>query len=193
MNGCGPFRVAFAPSFERDFAKLIERHYRRISDEELHQTLQIIFGELEASPRGNPPKYKPEKWPKKAHQPPWEFWKCRFSMPGLKGKAQKGRIMYIIHPEEHLVILVYFYTHSEFAKYPKDRELRQRLQEGIEHLDHLPNTPPPETSSPEPEAESEDDTSGAQHKRKHVGVFRVFKQFLGNAGKFKAILAIPPR
>jgi len=57
-----------------------------------------------------------------------DFYKLRFSMPGLKRSAQLGRLMYLVHEATCSVRLVWIYTHDEFDSRPPEVDLRNHLR-----------------------------------------------------------------
>lgn len=133
MNEPDRYSIKFTASYERDLAQVARKHYRKVpatSLNELSDLLSQFYTTLETDPRPRGSALEP--WPKKAHQPPWEFRKARFEMPGLHGASQQGRIMYLLHPTEQVVVLVFLYTHKEYPEYLDDKTLRKRLQEGME-------------------------------------------------------------
>ncbi|MBZ8181583.1 hypothetical protein [Oscillatoria salina] len=50
-------------------------------------------------------------------------------MPNLQGASEQGRLIYLVNQNERMIVLVWIYTHEEFAKRPPDKTLKQILQE----------------------------------------------------------------
>jgi hypothetical protein len=53
-------------------------------------------------------------------------------MPGLKGQAKHGRVIYLIDTETSVVYLMWIYTHAKFAGRPPEKSLRQLVDEAID-------------------------------------------------------------
>ena len=70
-----------------------------------------------------------------------EFRKLRFAIPDLRGASGQGRLMYLINSTQHKIILVWIYTHEEFAGRPDDKSLKVSLQDAIASLGEEANSP----------------------------------------------------
>jgi hypothetical protein len=56
-------------------------------------------------------------------------------MPELQGASRYGRLMYVVHEVQHVVYLVWVYTHEEFEKRPSDNDLKDEftvIQQDVE-------------------------------------------------------------
>lgn len=129
MSGSAKFQIARSDRFERSLEQLLRNHYRkdRKNRESFQEALSKIVEELSlgVTPRGA----RPEPWPHGSHDPDLQFMKLRFDLPGLRGAAGQGRLMYLVSPEEQVVVLLWIYTHAEFGGRPPDKDLAQLLAE----------------------------------------------------------------
>jgi hypothetical protein len=126
VSGSGAYRVQPGDGFER---RLLE--YERancVTDalvDAFRKELLLLVQQLARGPQI--PGARPEGFPKKTGVVGWDLWKVRFGVPGLSGSAAQGRLMYLVNRSEHLVRLVWVYSHKQFEQRPSDRELKAAL------------------------------------------------------------------
>lgn len=99
MSGCEIYQIKPLERFESSFKKVVKNRYRknaraRNAFNELISTL--IDNELRKNPSSDAISQS-EPFPKKCHDPNYQFRKIKFSMPELNGLAGCGRLM-----EEHI-------------------------------------------------------------------------------------------
>jgi hypothetical protein len=66
------------------------------------------------------------------HLDGFECRKIRFTMPGLRGSASKGRLIYLVHEASCSVFVVWVYTHAEFDMRPLDVGLRDAFRSAMD-------------------------------------------------------------
>ncbi|MEO1208895.1 MAG: hypothetical protein AAFX78_05055 [Cyanobacteria bacterium J06638_20] len=50
------------------------------------------------------------------------------NLPGLKGSAKYGRLLYVSFRAEQLIYLFWFYTHAEYKGRPLEEEILRQLK-----------------------------------------------------------------
>ena len=124
MSATPPFEVRTGRKFARDRESLRKKHYRKLPDQyrELDQHVEQVLDALQFDPYLNG--YgEPEAFPNRQALPGWQLIKHRFPMPGLRGNASLGRIIYFFNEEEGVVLVSQLYTHAEYPKRPPAKEL----------------------------------------------------------------------
>lgn len=130
--GSPKYKVLPTEKFERTLKSFIKDHYKRNEKGEtlLKDLLKRFVAQIVHNPRQGVPGLgtcNPESFPNGASRPDWELWKFRFDSPGLSGGPKKGRIIYLISPE-NVVYLVWAYTHEEFKIRPPDTDLAKIMK-----------------------------------------------------------------
>lgn len=130
MTGSGAYQTKPLNNFTTSYAKLVKKHYRkkRKDREGFEKLIEGFLRIMRSSPE--PPAHlgHSEPWPHGAAEEGFDLRKLHFDMPGIRGAAGEGRLMYLIAEEERVVYLVWIYTHDEFEKRPPEREIRRLLQ-----------------------------------------------------------------
>jgi hypothetical protein len=134
LSNSGSFRTKRLENFNRTFKALIKSHYRknRQAKAEFEKQVAGLIFLLRSDPRPRPPFGGMEPWPKGSHREEWELRKLYFDMPGYRGEAGEGRLIYMIHEEESTAYLLWIYTHAEFVGRPPDKSLRRLVNEAYE-------------------------------------------------------------
>lgn len=131
MSGCAAYEVLRSDNFEKTFAQLVNRHYSTDpkSRAEFEELVIVFWAELQTAPRAIVGA-SPEEWPpgRQTSKGGFDFYKIRFHMPGLRGSAKMGRLMYLIHDATCTVRVLWIYTHDEFHSRPPDVDLRDELR-----------------------------------------------------------------
>lgn len=129
MTGSTGFLVKRAESFELGVKDILFGQYAKgrkgnAGRRDFVEKLNSLVAPLCSNPSG----YPEEPWPGDPI-PGWEFRKARFFLPRLKAAASLGRLMYLVHPERRLAVLLLIYTHEEFVTRPSDDALRTALHD----------------------------------------------------------------
>lgn len=153
------FRVDPSPEFLKNCKKLEKSHYRKNKKggQEFKETVKQIVLELSDDPY-QIPKTRQERPPHDSLEPPWEFRKLVFDMPRLSGASGCGRVIFMVHPAEELVVLLCAYTHAEEEGRPAEKYLKHLLEQvaaeeesGAAERALDPESPPPLPSLNDPE------------------------------------------
>jgi hypothetical protein len=121
------------PKFERTFSDLIKRHYRRnktdrCNFEELVNS--YIENELKLNPCSNEVSDSLSFLAGTAEQG-FEFRKKRWrNLPGLRGSAKFGRLIFLVYHPLKRIYLIWIYTHEEFQEphsQPPAKELKEQV------------------------------------------------------------------
>lgn len=134
MASSDNFQTKRLDNFNRSYSEVIKTHYRqnRQDKEKFERQVADYIDNLRKSPRPPRPAGHTEPWPNGTFREGWELWKLEFDMPGLKGQAKHGRLIYIIDTQRSIVYLLWIYTHKKFAGRPPEASLRQLLNEAAE-------------------------------------------------------------
>jgi hypothetical protein len=133
MTGSQKYLTVPTRNFERWLKKLF-KHYKGERDKQAFQVFIVqLIDSLCLDPR--PSNSALEPIPGKITLPgEIEFRKLRFSMPGLRGASGQGRLMYLVNSVQNSIVLVWIYTHEEFAGRPEEKSLTATLQDAIDSL-----------------------------------------------------------
>lgn len=134
MTNSDSFRTRRLGNFDRTYKYLIKTHYRKNHDDRtsFEERLARYLSLLRSDPRPPRPFGHAEPWPKGSYREGWELWKLDFDMPGLRGAAKHGRLIYMIDTEGSTVYLLWIYTHTQFPGRPPDKSLKQLTKEAVE-------------------------------------------------------------
>lgn len=137
MSNSGGYQTRRLENFSRSYKAVIKAHYRKDpkARENFEKRLARYLAALRLDPRPSPPFGHTEPWPKGSHREGWELWKLEFDMPGLRGLAKHGRLIYMVDREGSTVYLLWVYTHVEFPGRPPDKSLRQLVREALEEAE----------------------------------------------------------
>lgn len=126
MSETDKYSIRPSTSYERHLTTLLKAHYKRDkkSGQEFLKLLNSIFTLLEHEPLAVGDR---ERWPRGTYQEGWDLRKVRFNMPGLHGQAREGRFVYLVNPEECVVVPLIPYTHKQYASRP-DTQLRTMIE-----------------------------------------------------------------
>lgn len=125
-----PYKVYTGPRFERDRETLRKKHYRKkkVANEAFKAYVDRILDALMFDPYLNG-QGDPEAFPTRQAKPGWELLKHRFPMPGLRGNAGLGRIIYFYNPVLGIVLVSQLYTHEQYPKRPPAKDLMAAFDE----------------------------------------------------------------
>lgn len=131
MTGSGGYQTRPLSNFETSYKKLVKKHYRknRQAGEAFAKLVEGFLRLLRSAPRPPEAFGHLEPWPGRAAREGFELWKLDFDMPGLRGAAGEGRLIYLVEEKERTVHIVWIYTHGEFEKRPPEKELGRLLRE----------------------------------------------------------------
>ncbi len=128
MDGSRVYQIKHWKKFETTYTKLIKNHYKKDSKSRdlFQKQIGFLISQISLSP------YlislaDDEGFPKGSYREGYSFKKIRFRMPGLRGSAALGRLMYLVSDVDCTVFLFWIYTHAEYPKRPPDIELGQEL------------------------------------------------------------------
>lgn len=126
-TGSKPYKIKPSRKFLKSFKDLKKRYYKGIKAQEAFtQTIKQITDHLSDDPF----LAQLEPLPGKLElSETYEFRKYRFKMPNLKGASGQGRLMFLVDHDQCEIVLIWLYTHQEFAKRPPDQQLKQSLEE----------------------------------------------------------------
>jgi hypothetical protein len=143
VPGCRTYSVVPTAGFAESYRKLRDAYYPDGSPErvELAEIVAAFITTLQTNAR--PGSSKPEPWPQRQPQTSLAGHECRkirFALPGLKGSARLGRLIYTVHEGSCRIQLIWLYNHDQFDTRPPDRDLKRQLGRAIEdarsYLEH---------------------------------------------------------
>jgi hypothetical protein len=124
------FEVQLLPKFERTTKNLKKSFKSKRQEQQFVDRLTEIIRSLVQEPRD--PNSRLEPIPKGVLIPEgWEFRKLVFDVPGTAGAAGEGRLIYLVNYVDHVISLLWLYTHEEFKGRPPDQDLRQLLRDAL--------------------------------------------------------------
>ena len=129
-NGSQSYSVSPSTEFTRA-TKLLKGSYK--SKREAKTFVGYIGDLIESltqNPRPNLSRQEP--WPANLNNPDWEFRKLVFPVPGRKGAAGEGRLMYLVNDQLRLIYLLWLYTHEDFEKRPPDKVLKRIIRDFVD-------------------------------------------------------------
>lgn len=134
MTNSGSFQTRRLDNFDKSYKEIVKSHYpkNRQDRERFEEQIARFLSLLRSDPHPPPPFGHTEPWPNGSYQEGWELWKLNFDMPGLKGQAKHGRLIYMVDAEEATLYLLWIYTHAKFKGRPPEKSLRQLTQEAVE-------------------------------------------------------------
>ncbi len=133
MTGSDVYQTKPLSNFETSYRKLVKKHYRK-NHQAREEFIDLVGGFLRlmrSSPRLPHAVGHLEPWPPGTAEKGFELWKMHFDMPGIKGAAGEGRLVYLIAEEERIVYPIWIYTHDEFDKRPPEREMGRLLKSAM--------------------------------------------------------------
>ena len=137
MSGCVAYRVEPSENFAQTYQAVVATHYGVPAlQKALAEFQSVVASYLSAFKNtARPSDSSAEPWPNRqpsTAQDGFECRKVRFRMPGLRGSATKGRLIYLVYESSCLIQPVWIYTHEEFDARPPDRDLRDALRDAID-------------------------------------------------------------
>lgn len=134
MDGCEAYQIKPLTRFEISYKQIIKKHYRKDqrARDAFEEMVDSYISQLQETPSSNDIS-DDEGFPKGEYSQDFEFRKIRFSLPGLRGQAKYGRLMYVVYKPKCLVYLMWIYTHEEFGgknktnKRPPDPDLKREF------------------------------------------------------------------
>ncbi|MEC4984700.1 MAG: hypothetical protein SAJ37_15890 [Oscillatoria sp. PMC 1068.18] len=132
-SGLPAYQIKPVHKFERSYKELLKRHYKK--SKKAQQLFQSKINQIVKDLSDDPflLNSKSEPIPGKLNKlEEWEFRKYYFKMPNLQGASGQGRLIYLVNKNERMILLVWIYTHEEFAKRPPDNILKQILQDTLD-------------------------------------------------------------
>ena len=129
MSGSKVYSVKQTPKFERSLRELIRSAFPKSDPpERLMHGLGVIFDLLQSDPR-HEAFCRPEPAKHLGVPAGCELWKVRFDLPGVRGALGAARFVYLICEERREVILVWAYSHKQFAKRPPHKDMKKAIRE----------------------------------------------------------------
>jgi hypothetical protein len=121
------------PKFERTFSDLIKRHYRR-NKTDCQKFEELINNYIESELKLNPCSNAVSdslSFPAGTAEQGFEFRKKRWrNLPGLRGSAKFGRLIFLVYHPLKIIYLIWIYTHEEFQEphsQPPTKELKEQV------------------------------------------------------------------
>lgn len=122
------------PKFERTFSDLIKKHYRR-NKTDCQKFQELIDHYIENELKLNPCSDQVSdslSFPAGTAEQGFEFRKKRWrNLPGLRGSAKFGRLIFLVYHPLKVVYLIWIYTHEEFQEpqaQPPAKELKEQVK-----------------------------------------------------------------
>jgi hypothetical protein len=148
VTNSSTYEVIRREKFEVTFERLCKSHYRKDkkSKESFVSLVNSFLESLKTQPR--PPEALQEPIPARNCLPEGcEFRKMKWrSLPGLRGSAKYGRLLYMIFEDQKLVYPFWIYTHAEFGK-PKSRppakEILKEIKDAVNFSKGITSYSPP--------------------------------------------------
>jgi hypothetical protein len=56
------------------------------------------------------------------------LYKAYFPADGLRGAASAARLLYLVNPGQRQIVLVWIYTHKQYAKRPPEKDIDWALR-----------------------------------------------------------------
>lgn len=128
MNGSDSYRIVRSKKFERDYDSFIKRHYRK--DKRSRRAFEELVDATLDRLRNGPDLQQDfamtrvrdgEKDPNFTDR----FYKVSWRrLPGIRGLAGCGRLIYAVNETEKTVTIACLYSHDEVADQPSSKDLR---------------------------------------------------------------------
>ncbi|MBD2018779.1 hypothetical protein H6F43_01095 [Leptolyngbya sp. FACHB-36] len=134
MSGSEVYQVVRMRKFETSYESLIKHHYKRDKKSRaiFERLLEDFLAELCVNPRPNNADL--QAFPANSREEGFEFWKKRWSsLPGLRGAAKFGRLLYVVCEPKRLVYLFWIYTHEEYGE-PRSQPPAKDLSREIDSI-----------------------------------------------------------
>lgn len=132
VGGSTSYQIKPLKKFEKTFQALIKTHYRK--DKEARSEFEALIASFVQQLANEPCCHSAERmaFPGQWQPEGWELRKQRWRrLPGLRGQAAFGRLIYVVCHPEKMIYLVWLYTHAEFGKpksQPPSKELNRVLR-----------------------------------------------------------------
>ncbi|MEL6438050.1 MAG: hypothetical protein AAFQ80_02170 [Cyanobacteria bacterium J06621_8] len=127
MTGSTPFSIEESEFFKRWLRKLVKAS-GKILAKKLITLLTASLDDLLDNPY--PRNSRREPLPGKIKLPDdWTFYKLEFRL--AKGASGQIRLMYLVNEPEKLIKPLWIYSHEQFAKRPRDRNIADAIEEII--------------------------------------------------------------
>lgn len=130
MSTSPAYSLRHADHFEHTYRKL-KKSYANSGGADVESLNDCVAGVLKAlrnAPTAREVGCEKYTLPTGVSSSAWELWRITFSIPGVKGAARHGRIMYVIHKPTCTVVLFWIYNHQQFEKRPPDKDIRRQLK-----------------------------------------------------------------
>lgn len=130
VNGSANYQIKRLAKFDTTYKALVKKHYRRDAKAkaEFEQLIEdFVSKELTVNPCSDSVS-NPEPFPSDTSEQDFEFRKKRWRrLPGLRGAARFGRLLFVVYHPKRMVYLIWIYTHAEYQEpnsRPPDKELK---------------------------------------------------------------------
>jgi hypothetical protein len=133
------YRLKVSEKFETSFEKLIKSHYKK--DAKSRARFEGIIGSFFDEVCHDHKSGDLEPFPDGLITEGYELRKKRWNLPGLRGAAKKGRLIYLVkkhkdselseESQEGYIYILWIYTHEEYGKPPNTRPPASDLAKAI--------------------------------------------------------------
>jgi len=136
-NGCKNYQVKNLHKFETTYKDLLKNHYRKNQqDRSLFENMFSSYLEnLENDPCSKEVSDK-ESFPNGTAEQGYFLRKKRWrNLPGLRGTARFGRLIFLVCDPKKVVYLIWIYTHADHSDQksrPSDKDLAALISEAKE-------------------------------------------------------------
>jgi hypothetical protein len=153
VTGSNKYDVQKYELFERSIRATLREHYKKDvkGSIEFVNVLTSVLDAVASTPQMAHTRQEP--WPgailrKKPELQRFDLRKYTFDMPRLSGKAECGRLIYLVDHSKQVIRPVIVYTHKQYAGRPPDASLEQLIQQIA-----LADPPSPLLRDPDPASE----------------------------------------
>jgi hypothetical protein len=135
VSGSSGCRLELAPSFEVSLRTFEKENYGKHEEKGRQEARIVIQRQLEILMDWPAvPGTRDEGFPPKCAAAPlaagWMLQKVEFTAPRASGAARQGRLIYMIHKNDRIVVPLCVYTHKQYAKRVPDKPLEQMIADG---------------------------------------------------------------
>jgi hypothetical protein len=136
-NGCKNYQIENLHKFETTYEDLLKKHYRKNKQDKVSFEAMFLsyLGELENDPCSRYVSDE-EPFPNGAAEQGYFLRKKRWrNLPGLRGAARFGRLIFLVCDTQKIVYLMCIYTHADHSDQksrPPDKDLAALISDAKE-------------------------------------------------------------